>query len=344
MSSILNPKRLILARESRGITQLELSGLLSIGNSYMSKMEKGDAPVNDDILIKIADITGYPVSFFYQPGDIIAGNLSFRKRETVAQRYITPIAAKANIIRLQVEWLNQQTGSKKASIPVIEMSAQMTPAKIAEEVRRQWNISAPVIHNMAALLEEHGIAISPFPFGTERVDSRCMIAESDQPIIFLNSRMLGDRRRFSLAYELGHLVMHNFFIVGLDRDIVCEANQFAAAFLMPEASFTRDIQGKEVTVALLGELKRKWKASMISLLYRADDLGFVTANQKRYILQQFNQLQIRRREPVELDIPVEQPQLLRSRIAAFKKKRKLNAHETAELMHMSTEDFIELYS
>ena len=42
---------------------------------------------------------------------------------------------------------------------------------------------------------------------------------------------------------------------------------------------------------------------MIALLYRADDLGFVTANQKRYLLQQFNKLKIRRREPQELDVP-----------------------------------------
>lgn len=343
MNNILNPKRIIMARESRGITQVELSGLLSIGNSYMSKIERGDSPASDEILLKIADITGYPASFFYQPGDIIAESLSFRKRETVAQRYITPIAAKANIIRLHVQWLSRQLGSKPASIPAIEVSDKMTPAQIAGEVRRQWKIKAPVIESMAALLEEHGIAISSFPFGTERVDSRCMMAEEGQPVIFLNSQMLGDRMRFSLAYELGHLVMHTLFTLPLERDITREANQFAAAFLMPEAAITRDLKGQEVTVALLGELKRKWKVSMIALLYRTDDLGFVTPNQKRYILQQFNQLQIRRREPVQLDAAIEQPLLLRERIAALKKKLKLDAGGMAGLLHLSAKELAELY-
>lgn len=339
----LNARRIIMARESRGINQSELATSLGITAGYMSKIEQGDTPVSDENVSRISTITNYPKSFFYQEGDIIAENLSFRKRETVAQKLVTPITAKANIIRLQVQYLTEQLSITPPTLPAIDVTEESTPAQIAKEVRKRWRLRSPAVDNVTQTLEEHGIAISSFPFITERVDSRCMLTENRQPIIFLNSQMLGDRQRFSLAFELGHLVMHTFVPVPLERSINHEANQFAAEFLMPEDEIRKDFK-KDVTVALLGELKRKWKVSMIALLYRADDLGFVTPNQKRYILQQFNQLQIRRREPVELDVPVEKPELLRRWVADLKDKQKLSTAQTAELLHTSTDEFIELYS
>lgn len=332
-----------MAREARGINQGELAGMLDLTNAYMSKIERGDAVLTPDNLAKVAVATRFPQSFFFQAGDIIAENLSFRKRETVAQKLITPITAKANIIRLQAQFLTEQLGIKHEHLPAIEVTDEASPAEIAKEVRKKWRVKFPVIDSMTQVLEDHGIAVSTFPFVTERVDSRCLLTDNKQPVIFMNSQMLGDRQRFSLAFELGHLVMHTFFPVPLERSINHEANQFAAEFLMPEDDIRKDFKG-DITVPLLGELKRKWKVSMIALLYRADDLGFTTPNQKKYLLQQFNQLQIRRREPVELDVPLEQPKLLRRWVAELKDKMKLNTAQMAELLHLNTDDFIELYS
>jgi Zn-dependent peptidase ImmA (M78 family)/transcriptional regulator with XRE-family HTH domain len=325
------------------MNQSELAEQLGMTNGNMSKIERGDTALTDENLQKISTVTGFPESFFYQEGDIIAENLSFRKRETVAQKLITPITAKANIIRLHVQFLAEQLGLTTEHLPAIEVTDTNTSAQIAGEVRKRWGLKFPDISSVTELLEDHGIVISSFPFITERVDSRCMLTDYKQPVIFLNSQMLGDRQRFSLAFELGHLVMHTFFPVPLDRNINREANQFAAEFLMPEEEIRPDFE-RDVSVALLGELKRKWKVSMISLLYRADDLGYVSPNQKRYILQQFNQLQIRRREPVELDVPIEKPKLLRRWIADFKDKNKFSTAQVAEALHLTTDEFIEVYS
>lgn len=117
---------------------------------------------------------------------------------------------------------------------------------------------------------------------------------------------MGDRLRFSLAFQLGHLVMHTYSPVPADREISHEANLFAAELLMPEETIREDFMDG-ITLPILAQLKRKWKVSMISLLYRADDLGFLTPNQKRYLVQQFNDAKIRRREPVELDVAKNNP-------------------------------------
>jgi Zn-dependent peptidase ImmA (M78 family) len=90
--------------------------------------------------------------------------------------------------------------------------------------------------------------------------------------------------------------MHMFANLTAERDITHEANLVAAEFLMPEDDIRQDF-AEPITLPRLAELKKKWKASMISLLYRADDLGFITANQKKYLVQQFNNQNIRSASP-----------------------------------------------
>ena len=83
---------------------------------------------------------------------------------------------------------------------------------------------------------------------------------------------------------------------------------------------------------------------MISLLYRSDDLGFITPNQKRYLVQQFNQLKIRRREPIDLDRPEEQPRLIKKWIADYRAKTKLGVAEMAAVLCLNVDDFLKAYS
>ena len=111
---------------------------------------------------------------------------------------------------------------------------------------------------------------------------------------------------------------------------------------MPAKDIKSDFE-QGITLPLLGELKRKWKVSMISLLYRADDLGLLTPNQKRYILQQFNQFRLRRREPPELDVPFEPTRLLKQYITQYKTKNKLSTAEMAKTLCLHTDEFLSLY-
>jgi Zn-dependent peptidase ImmA (M78 family) len=111
---------------------------------------------------------------------------------------------------------------------------------------------------------------------------------------------------------------------------------------MPEKEIRKDFE-LGITLPLLGELKRKWKVSMIALLYRADDLGFLTPNQKRYLVQQFNQLNIRRREPMELDVPTEKPQLMRQLLSSYMQQNKLNVNHIAAILALEVSDYIEYY-
>ncbi len=333
---------LVLARESRKMTQSDLANKIGMSRATIGKFENGDIGVKDEILHLIARVTNYPTSFFHQDGEMYPEHLVYRKREHVAQSLLTPINAKVNIIRFNIQNVLKKIKIKPINIPKYEVTDKNTPQIIAQKVRKEWKLEKPIIESLITVLEDKGIAVASFDFGTERVDSRCVLTETKYPIIIFNSSLLGDRQRFSITYQLGHLIMHTATKVSWERDVTHESNLFAAEFLMPEANIRKDFENG-ITLPLLGDLKLKWKASMISLLYRADDLGILTPNQKRYLLQQFNEQKMRRREPVELDLPIEKTTIIKNWLSEVKKQERLDESEIATLLHLNVEEFIELY-
>lgn len=338
----INPQMILLAREARGMSQSDLAERLNSYKASVSRLEHGDGPVDENTLIALSEATHYPPHFFMQKGEILPVNLSYRKRKQVPAKLLTPIEAQMNIIRNHVQLIINGIGSAYTTLPIFEVTEKHTPVQIANLVRKSWRVPAGPIENLSRLMEDKGILISSFDFGTDRVDSRSMLTDDNKPIIFLNRNLLGDRQRFSLAFELGHLVMHTFCTVAHDRDINHEANLFAAEFLMPAKDILPDYKDG-ITLSLLGELKRKWKVSMISLLYRADDLGLLTPNQKRYLVQQFNDQKIRRREPPQLDVAKENPQRIRQLITELMQKAKLNIFQLCTLLAIEHDDYIAYY-
>lgn len=343
MRSRVNTEMIRLARDSRAINQAELAEQIGILPSHLSKMESNEVGISDEQLQQIANVTKYPKAFFFQDGVTVPENLAFRKRLKVPQKVLTPITARINVIRQHVQFLTKTLDINKPELPSFRITETVTPEKAASKLKQRWSLNDATVTNLVKVLEDNGVVIVTFDFGTERVDSRTIITDNGFPIICYNSSLLGDRQRFSLAFELGQLVMHTNTEVSLDRSISSEANAFAAEFLMPSSEIAKDFKDG-VTIALLAELKKKWKVSMISLLYRADDLGFVTDNQKRYLIEQFNKLGIRRREPVELDVPVESPKIMKSYIAEYRRKTKSSTAEIAEKLCLHTDEFLQLYA
>ena len=120
--------------------------------------------------------------------------------------------------------------------------------------------------------------------------------------------MPSDRQRFSLAHEIGHLVMHFGKVVDLNRDLEKEAMEYASEFLVPGQEF-KNIQ-TTIDLRFLANQKLYWRVSMASLLYRVKDLYMATENQIRYLWSQMSALGYKTTEPVELTTPKENPSLI----------------------------------
>lgn len=343
MEAVFNHQMLILARESRGISQGQLADAIDMSATNLCKIERADIGIAQDKLERIAEITNYPLQFFYRPGDVVPENHIYRRRVVVAQKLLTPVHAQANIIRLQVQQLEPLLQLPSWQWPTPPSEALTSPVALASWLRDYWQVPQGPIAHLVRLLEHQGIVLATFNFGTPRIDSRSITTQQQRPIIIINSSLPGCRQRFSIAYELGLLLLQHYGMASPTDDIGHEANIFAAALLLPEADI-KPAFTNGVNIALLTQLKPLWKTSMIALLYRADDLGFLTYNQKRYLVQQFNILNIRRTEPPELVIPFEQPTLIKQWLALCKETLHLTTVELAALLCLELPEYLELYS
>ncbi|HSH64808.1 MAG TPA: helix-turn-helix transcriptional regulator, partial [Bacteroidia bacterium] len=99
-SNRLNPKMIALARESRGLSQLELAEKLALSASHMSRIEQDFTEVGEHHLKALSGVLGYPEEFFYQEGETLPPALALRKRNKVSQKVLLPIEAEVNINRL----------------------------------------------------------------------------------------------------------------------------------------------------------------------------------------------------------------------------------------------------
>jgi len=332
-----------LARESRGLVQRDLAEKLGISAGKLCRVEQDDQSFTQEMIERLCQVLNYPHSFFYQQGEAYISNaINFRKRVKVPSKVLMPIEAQISIFRLNIETLLTQLNQLAPRIPVLDVTTLGSPEEAAKQLRKQWKIPKGPLQDLTGLIEAKGIPVVSFDFGTDRVDSRTILVSGKHPVIVTNKRLQGDRQRFSLAFELGHIVMHAFSSPALDRPINHEANVFAAELLMPAEDIRKDLE-EHITIPRLGELKKKWKVSMQALMYRANDLELLTPNQERYLISQFNSLKIRRREPEELDIPVEKPLLMRDLITRYRSAQKMSVKEMATLLHLTAEEFLEKY-
>jgi len=168
----------------------------------------------------------------------------------------------------------------------------------------------PVPHVIRAC-EKAGILIVGLPVEIEKLDAFSLWAgrSLSRPVIALSNGRPGDRIRLSVAHELGHLVMHETLNQSL-HDTERQAYEFAGEFLMPSDAIREEL-GSQITLASLVPLKKRWGVSLQALAMRAREIGAISDRQCRYLFEQMSQKGWRRKEPGNLDIPIEKPRGLR---------------------------------
>lgn len=135
--------------------------------------------------------------------------------------------------------------------------------------------------------------------------STWIMNKGKRPAIVFSKTESGDRLKFSLAHELGHLVMH---LPELNRDIKTlekEADQFAGEFLFPEKSARSELI-PPITLKNLIPLKNKWGLSLQALIRRSYDLDIISNRQYKYLNQQISIKKWKQKEPA-FGVPIEKP-------------------------------------
>jgi Zn-dependent peptidase ImmA (M78 family) len=334
MLTDINPRMLILARESRGLSQSELSKRLKISQGKLSKAEKGEQSINDITLTSLALELNYPEQFFFQstPSAPVS-HYYYRKRVTISKKIMAKMESSIKIFRNNIDSLMDSVELPDFKIPTFDPSEDL-PEEIARKARYILKIPDGPITNLTNVLERNGLLIVKTDLFNEKTDGLSTISDKGAHIIYLNERMPNDRQRYSLAHELGHMIMH-FDIPSDSENVEQEADRFASEFLMPEKEIKNSL--RNLNFNKLGDLKRYWKVSMRSLVRRAKDLGLLEPQEYRNFQINFSRQGMSKSEPIPL--PEEKPYLLNQIIKLHLTELDYSEEELARIVNLDLGEF-----
>jgi Zn-dependent peptidase ImmA (M78 family) len=330
VARVFSPARLTLARHIAGRSKRQLADSIGKTAAAVTQFELGQARPSPETLAVFAHELGLPTAFFAAGRPQLAvdtGDAHFRSLR--ATRNYQRQQAVGFVALL---WEVVEAIEGYVELPAVRLPEPFTQysssAAAAKELRKIWKISdGPLIH-LVRYAEANGIVVSVLPHtltsemaaatpthvsGVGNVDafSTCI---TQRPLIGLTGAKGGLlRRRFNVAHELGHFLLHSEARPG-DQQHEREAHLFAAELLMPEEPIAEELPARPEPSRLL-PLQQRWGVSVSALAFRGRTLGKYSEPQLRRLMITLNQLGWRTNEPEDHDLLVgEEPALLRQAV------------------------------
>ncbi len=323
-----------LVRTSQGLTQGDVSEASNVSQAVLSKAESGLVELDAARLGAVADALKVPVDRF-RTGAPAAGFLTacafHRKRASLAVSDAKRIRAVLDLTALEVDaLLDEHAPALEVPREVPTDDGWTSPTDIARNVREAAGLGEQPVHDLVSVIESLGAVVLVRDLGAPKIDAIGSWPDGYRPLFMLNSSSPADRRRFTLAHEFGHAVMHAEPRPDQER----EADQFASELLLPAGGVRADL--RNLNLGTLPGLKRKWGASMAALIRKARDIGSITEHEYKRLNIELSTAGYRTKEPVELSY--ETPRLLASCIQA-RVAAGATVDDLARLTHMLPEKF-----
>lgn len=318
-------ERIRQARELSGMTQGQLADRVGISQPMVAHVETGRVSPSLDVIQAIAKETEVQTSFFERiPMTDIPNSLAYRARSSLRSGERNRAYQYAKVCIEQFQQMSLRLNLPDLKLPSKNLDA-ITSARLLR-VMLGIEPTKPVPHLINAL-EQNGVIVIAMPFDLEKLDAFSCWSNTERPTIVVSTQKPGDRLRFSVAHELGHIVLHKDArkpTVVLEK----EANTFAGEFLLPETAM-RGTLSPALSLTQAARLKLRWGVSMQMLIKRAHDLSIITERRYHYLFEQIGRMGWKKKEPDNLDIPAEKPR-------AFKKM--------VELLYGSNDGFLSFAS
>jgi Zn-dependent peptidase ImmA (M78 family)/DNA-binding XRE family transcriptional regulator len=302
---MLSPTRLAVARKRRGYTLTRLAAETGLSTKSLSNFENGHARPAPETLELLASILQVAPAFLVadEVDEIPVGAVSFRALSKMTARQRDSALSSGRVALLINDWIEARFELPAADVPTL---TGYDPENAADVLRARWGLGERPIGNMLHLLEAHGVRVYSLTGENRSLDAFSLYWHQ-RPFIFLSTQKSGERGRFDLAHELGHLVLHGEHLL-LDRpDAESEANRFAAAFLMPRASVLAYRLYNADTNRIL-QAKSIWNVAAMALTHRLHELNLLTDWGYRTACINLSRMGYRSSEPG--GIPRETSQLL----------------------------------
>lgn len=181
--------------------------------------------------------------------------LPVRELKTVRFRSTRRMQNRENVLAEVARWLDDFNYLEKAlgervSSKLKQVRAQCSRGRVveaAELCRKKLGLkSDEPIHDICGLLESTGVKVLSIPMASDGFFGMSVGEGDGGPAVVVNiwERISVERRIFSAAHELGHLMLHptayDVTRTAEDKKEEQEADLFAGHFLMPDEGFRKE--------------------------------------------------------------------------------------------------------
>ncbi|MGO1406072.1 helix-turn-helix domain-containing protein [Agrococcus casei] len=297
---------ILVLRRAADITQEGLASRLDITQAALSRYENDLREPDDDMVEKLGEALGVTAEFLrheFRMQGAIAADAHMRRQKTTKPSDWKRVEAQLNALRMHSSYLLERVPLQPQNHVIQVDPDEHTPDQAAAMLRAAWRMPIGPVRNLIRWVESAGVIVVEEDFGTHRIDGMSQWA-GEHAVIILNSALPTDRKRLTVAHELGHLVLHNQYI---DVDVEDQANQFAAELLMPSHLIAPQLNN--LTLGKLADLKAEWGVSMQAIFERAYRLGKATSDERQRFYRQMNSRGWKTREPGSDLLPSEVPEL-----------------------------------
>lgn len=331
-------QRLRQLRLARGLSLEALAARMGgiITKQALSKYENGKAQPSMPVLTKLAAALGVKSAYLWIEPPFSVQVAAYRRSAALAKKEgerVENLLKVALEDRVRLQELTQQGPPAELPIKAWPLAKVEDAEQAANDLRSRWNLGVDPISNVTSVLESHLIHVVEIESldGFDGLSASAHDEEGRTIAVAVASRagVAGDRQRFNLAHELGHLVLRAQPEL---QDGERAAHRFASAFLAP-AETVRALVGVRRAVVRAQELrllKHYFGMSMQAVLYRLKDLGVITEG---YYTRWFKEINLRGWRKVEPDLlPPEQPQWLRLAVLRTLAEGQITRDEASRLL------------
>jgi Zn-dependent peptidase ImmA (M78 family) len=309
----------------------------------ISKYEAGKSTPSSRVLLDLSKALGVRTEYFFRPVKIELQEMKHRKHSHLPKKALDQIEGdvKEQLERfIELEQLLPNGPVQPFKLPEnlpAPIATLDEVEAVARELRTSWRLGIDPIPVLTDMLEERGIKV----FQSQAIDDRFdgMAATVDGiPVIVVGRGWPGDRQRFTLAHELGHLVLQGRLASDVEEEAA--ANRFAGAFLAPADEVRKELGEKRIWLEPreLEVLKKTYGLSMQGWMHRAKDLGILPDVHYVEMRKFFSSRGWNKTEPGE-QYASERPQLFDQLVYRALAQDLISESKAAELLRMPLTEF-----
>jgi Zn-dependent peptidase ImmA (M78 family) len=341
-------KRLKLARAAAGLSLRDLAAKIEnrVSAQQIGKYERDEDVPGSAVLIALSHTLGVSVDYLVGDQEMVLDGVEFRKKQITSKKEESQIQAQALHLIERYLMVEQILGlpsaewdkPREAPYPVADIGEA---DRAAQFLREHWNLGIDPIPNLVELLEERGIKVLVVD-SEENIDGLAARVRRSRgepvPIIVIRRGVHGERQRFNLAHELGHMVMD---VTGDEKFREKAAHRFAGAFLMPAEALWANVGRHRSSIGWseLFALKKLCGASVQAITYRCADLGIFPPVLSQKLFREFSRLGFRSApnyEPEHLD--EERPERFNRLCYRALAEGAISEPKTAELLNITVRE------